>query len=636
MPDAARRRRPTEGHTWFVEQWGRGPVTINAPPGTQNGDLMLAYIATELTSGAWTAPSGWTQVIKTFNSIQGSQLFWRVANNEPSSYTRSDASCSQGAIRTYRAVHATAPSSAGLTSIATVSCQIPAFGETSVAGQRYVGFRDFNLASEPITGPADLVNGSRNLTIPSMFSGDKALTVAGATTISAETVTVAGPIGHWEATGVTIQPASSTTSAGSGVAAVSANDFLNSLGINIGPSRNSTVAQYAPLINYIGVRNIRGASFNGNNATYSIQLAQATNTKFIWGLESGWSGASLANDISKARQLAAAGVLLAVEGPNEPDNWTVKYNGVTGGGRGSWLPVGQLQSALYSAVKADSTLKSFPVFSISHNGGQTDNIGLQFLSIPSGSGLAMPDGTKYADYANMHNYAIWNGAAAPTDNAAWYAADTNRDGNLAGQELFKGDYISTWRSRYSGYTPAQALNLPRVTTETGWVSSNGGEDNQGKLLVNVYLAQFKKGYKYTFIYQLRDNEGGFANSFGIVRADYSYKPAATYIHNLTAILSDNRSIASTPGSLNYSIESESATVHDLLLRKSTGAFQLVVWDERPVGEATDQVTVNLGGSHKTVNIYDITVGAAPVQTLANVSSVPLTMSDHPMIIEVID
>ena len=74
----------------------------------------------------------------------------------------------------------------------------------------------------------------------------------------------------------------------------------------------------------------------------------------------------------------------------------------------------------------------------------------------------------------------------------------------------------------------------------------------------------------------------------------------------------------------------------MLLQKSTGPFELVVWDERSVGEATDHVTVNLGGSHTTVNIYDVTVGAAPVQTLANVSSVPLTMTDHPMIIEVIN
>ena len=47
-----------------------GPVTIKVPPGTKNGDLMLAYIATQTANGAWiTAPAGWTQVTKTFTKI---------------------------------------------------------------------------------------------------------------------------------------------------------------------------------------------------------------------------------------------------------------------------------------------------------------------------------------------------------------------------------------------------------------------------------------------------------------------------------------------------------------------------------------------------------------------------------------
>ena len=616
-----------------------GPVTINVPPGTKNGDLMLAYIATQSPDGAWiTAPPGWTQVIKTFNSIQGSQLFWRVASNEPSSYAWSGTSYPQGAIRTYRGVNAAAPiaSSSGCTSVGGVSCQIPAFGETSVAGERYVAFWDFNLVAEPIYAPADLGNYHWNLTLRSMISADKALTVAGAATIPAETATVRGAASHWDGIGVTIRPAG-VSAAQTGVTAASANDFLNSLGICIAsPANGSSNTTYASLIGYIGVRNVSGGSLEGGgSAANSIQLAQLTNTKILWGLDSGFSGNSVAPDIAAARSLATAGALLAITGANEPDNWSLTYQGQIGGQDYSWLPVAKLQADLYAAVKADSVLKSYPVWSISHSGGETDNVGLQFLTIPNGSGLSMPDGTKYADYANMHNYVIWNGAAAPVDNIAWNSAAPT--GKIAPvQYPLTDDFGTTWKHGYAGYSNAQLENLPRVTTETGWVSSSGGEDNQGKVLLNVYLSQFKRGYKYTFIYQLVDNEGGFTNTFGIVRPNHSYKPAATYIHNLTTILNDNRSVSSTPGSLNYSIPSEPATVHDLLLQKSTGPFELVVWDERPVGEATDQVTVNLGGSHTTVNIYDVTVGAAPVQTLSNVSAVPLTLSDHPMIIEVMN
>lgn len=173
-----------------------------------------------------------------------------------------------------------------------------------------------------------------------------------------------------------------------------------------------------------------------------------------------------------------------------------------------------------------------------------------------------------------------------------------------------------------------------MTTETGWTTSNGGADNQGKVLINVYLAQFKQGWTNTFIYQLRDNDGGFTNTFGMFDPNNNAKLAATYLHNLTTILRDTAVF--TPGTLNYSIPTEPATVHDLLLQKGSGAFELVVWDERPIGEATDTLSVNLGGSHQTVNIYDPTVGASSTKTLSNVSSVALTLTDHPLIIEVIN
>ncbi|PZR88612.1 MAG: hypothetical protein DLM68_07175 [Hyphomicrobiales bacterium] len=120
-----------------------------------------------------------------------------------------------------------------------------------------------------------------------------------------------------------------------------------------------------------------------------------------------------------------------------------------------------------------------------------------------------------------------------------------------------------------------------VTTETGW--GTGGahpltEVQQGKLFLNLYLAQFKRGWRYTFIYEMRDYEGGDTDGTGIYHKDSTPKISATYIHNFTTILADT--ISKATGSLNYSIPSESATVHDLLMQKSDGTFYLAVWDER--------------------------------------------------------
>ena len=49
--------------------------------------------------------------------------------------------------------------------------------------------------------------------------------------------------------------------------------------------------------------------------------------------------------------------------------------------------------------------------------------------------------------------------------------------------------------------------------------------------------------------------------------------------------------------------------------------------------STQNVTVNLGATYQTVEVFDPLSGTAPVQTLSNVSSVSLGLTDHPLIIE---
>jgi len=83
--------------------------------------------------------------------------------------------------------------------------------------------------------------------------------------------------------------------------------------------------------------------------------------------------------------------------------------------------------------------------------------------------------------------------------------------------------------------------------------------------------------------------------------------------------------------LDYTIPNPPATVHDLLLQKSNGTFELVVWNERADG--TDSVTVNLAGTHASVKVYDPTTDIAPIQILTDVRLVSLSLSDHPVIIE---
>ena len=410
-------------------------------------------------------------------------------------------------------------------------------------------------------------------------------------------------------------------------------DFLNSLGANSSlPDRGQPLTKTIEMVRYLGLRWLRGGiegltSDGPTTVQTYIDLHHQTGMRFSWGLVSG--GNDLKRLTETARQLAVADALLAFEGNNEPNNWGVTYQGQTGGQDRTWMPVAKLQRDLYLTVKNDPMLKKYPVWGMSETGAETDNVGLQFLTIPTGAQTLMPPGTQYADYAVCHNYIYHPRSPGLEDNKTWNAADPTSMSKVDG---LYGNYGVTWAKHFSGYAESELLTLPRVTTETG--SSVDGpvtEDIQALNLLSMYLDQFKRGWSYTAVYLLRDRTDEDGNqTFGFFRPDYTPRKAATYLHNLTTILADNGA-SSIPGSLNYSIPDEPATMHDLLLQKSNGRFELVVWDERVKG--SDKVEVNLGTTFSSVTIYDPTVGPSPVENLKSTAHVPLTLSNHPVVLE---
>jgi hypothetical protein len=427
----------------------------------------------------------------------------------------------------------------------------------------------------------------------------------------------------------------SRTGAPAAPTAVPASAFLNSLGVDSTfPDRGQPLPKTVEMVRYASFRWVRGGieglTPQGPTTlqTY-LDLHQEAGVRFSWGLVSG--GTDIKKLVETARPLARAGALLAFEGNNEPNNWGVTYQGEQGGGRApSWLAVAKLQRDLYRAVKSDPVLKDYPVWSISENGAERDNVGLQFLAIPPGAGTLLPAGTKYADYANVHNYIYHPNSPTPEDNKTWNAADSTSACKVDG---LYGNYGVTWAKHFRGYPEAELLTLPRVTTETG-TTVNGPvtERIQALNLLTMYLDQFKRGWSYTAVYLLRDrtDEGG-NQSFGFFKPDYTPRPAAVYLHNLTTILAD-RGALKKPGQLVYSIPAKPPTVHDMLLQKASGTFELLVWNERLRG--TDSVRIDLGAAHAVVKIYDPTTGTTPTQTLAGTHSVSLALSDHPVVIEI--
>ncbi len=411
----------------------------------------------------------------------------------------------------------------------------------------------------------------------------------------------------------------------SGPAAARMVDFLDSIGVCVHIAQGvDDAAKSATAMSFAGIRELRD---DGNPATVPDWIAvfrqAGVRTNVL-------TNQDVAGTVGMAEQLNDAGALLSVEGPNEPNNFPVTYEGGTSSSSGTFLPVAHLQRDLYAAIKASATLSGIPVFHSSESGGsEPDNVGLQFLTIPTEAGTSMPAGTPYADYANTHNY-VCGHSHNLVDNVCWNATDPTLNGDWDGLYV---EYGHTWHGGFAGYSDTDLASLPRVSTETGWLTTGTGsitEEQQARVFLDLYLAAYKRGWTYTFIYMLRDDP--VQGYWGLFDTSYNPKTSGTYLHNMTTILADADQGPATPGRLDYSLASEPATVHDLLLQKSDGKFELVIWDERPTG-GSDAIGVDLGHPRATVNVYDPTTGTSPLQTLTQVSTVNVTVTDHPVIIE---
>lgn len=417
--------------------------------------------------------------------------------------------------------------------------------------------------------------------------------------------------------------------------AAPANDFLSTIGVNSSiNSRGEYIEKTLDCMTYLGARWIR----SGYGGTVDDQRYLYEKAGIMFSLVLGVQGDTLAPawTVEGAEKVAEMGALIALEGVNEPNNWTVRYRDPRdkvikeSGGSLSWVPLAQAHADFYKAVKDSPVLRNYPVWSISEPGAEHDNVGMQFLEIPDGANTEMPEGTVYADCANCHNYIVHPGWPGVHNNQTWLTSDPTSNSPLDG---LYDNFGMTWGKSYEGYDEKTLKTLRRVTTETGTtINESVSEEMQGLLYLNLYLCQFKRGWEYTAMYILRDrvDEGG-NQTFGFFGKDYKPRIAARYLHNLTTILEDDESIEN-PSSISYRIHNKPNTVHHLLLQKKDGTFELVVWGEKYEG-GSDRIVLSLDRRYDHIRVYDPTVGVEPVENLYAVRDVNLTMTNHPLILE---
>ena len=395
----------------------------------------------------------------------------------------------------------------------------------------------------------------------------------------------------WPTAGVAGPPAL-LAAARVGTTALPVRSFLDSLAVNSHVDQNGiSGADMMTMLNYLGVYTIRDGWNSGLTERYTA-MAKA-GVKFSLGIGDPYA----AGAFTGAETIAAMtpGALVAVEGPNEINNWSFTVDGVTsnhGWPNDAGPLVQKFMTKLLSAAHANAKLNGVDVYNLTW-GGTTD-----------ADKYGMFDLAGQADYGNIHFYP-------------------------AGQPYL--NLQTSIAANYHHVLPAQA-----VITETGYDTKDVSPAAQAILNINLYLAAYQQGFKRTYIYELYDEW----QTYGLFKNVSTPKPAATAIHNLTTLLADTGTLAS-PGQLNYAITGLPATAHTLLLQKSNGRFELIVWNEVPVfangadvAVAPVALTVSLGKTVAKVSVFDPIAGVSAVSQATSVASVGLSLGAHALIVEV--
>ena len=208
-------------------------------------------------------------------------------------------------------------------------------------------------------------------------------------------------------------------------------------------------------------------------------------------------------------------------------------------------------SQLNRVVKADARTSRFPV------------IGPSLTRADSAFKLR---GLCAFDYANLHNY--FGGHNPGT--SGWGS-------NGYGSILWNLATVNT-------VCPGK----PVVTTETGYQTGTAvpqgiPEDVEEKYVPRLFLEQWLHGIRRTYLYELIDlppRRSARDSAFGLLRFDFSPKPAYSALMNLLHLLADPGP-AFAGEELGFKLSGELSSVHHLLLEKRNGVFYLALWVEEP-------------------------------------------------------
>lgn len=445
-----------------------------------------------------------------------------------------------------------------------------------------------------------------------------------------------------------------------------ASAFIDVIGVNIrfSPQENGVANQLDKLqeaLEYLGIHTIRSPMLNSDN--FDDQIDEGTivvpgpgndaddmdttetyehfadlGYKFLFHYRQTNATTALLNDaISRTAAIANdhPGSVLAIEGPNEPDNFGFTYTRNVNGVVTTYtnpIDVGNFVTLdLIAAANGQPSLAS---------------------AVTLNSSYALANQTPIADFFNGHPYP--STAGNQPYNRLLTAVNAVRSELGAAPDADVPVYFTE-----TGYSTA-------VTTGnagTGYQFEGVSEAVQAKQTLNLLMDAALLGVDGVVLYQLFNGVGepvrdptNFGQNYGLFRSPLdadpsvmsSAKPVAHAIHNLTTILSENP-VTNMLAGFGYAIsgtgvDGKTFASSSLLLDTATGAKDIVIWSEPDIwNEATDTeilagssvATISFGTQIVRARIFDPLLDSVVQSEVSYASTVNVNVSDHPLIVQII-
>jgi hypothetical protein len=405
------------------------------------------------------------------------------------------------------------------------------------------------------------------------------------------------------------------------VQAVPSAKFVDSIGVNTHFAyfqdttqvyQQANFAQLTSALTNLGVAHIRDGFIPSYAGSTSSGYYQELHTLAASGIKSDLimdpSQGTLSSQIAALEVLNAGGTapVEAVEGPNEPDGRTFSYNG-------QGFPAGAIafQGDLYTGIKSNSQTIDLSVLGLSE--------GVTYTYGTPGSGndtQPILDGQEYpiCDYGNFHPYTYGGNPYTQHfsyDGIPWYYGNAQFPSVNLDQYPFCFDlyqppfalYVGNGTANQQGAATTMTASRPMFATEKGYFTGTAARSvtptTFAKYIPRVFAEDFRLGIVRTYTYELMDQGTDVTNledNYGLVGYNFTPKAAYSCLQAMIAQLRDTGG-SFTPGSLTYAISvtppsgydlssvipdyfyNPSSSVHSVLLEKSTGKFELLLWND---------------------------------------------------------